>query len=85
MQRLAPELSRRWYKIGMAMRLLLLEAAAHTWGVLVQQCHALQGRVQYVGSERCISYGELAPVVGGLAVPEEKTVDRFAAGTEGGK
>ncbi len=56
-------------KAGAAARDMLLTAAASRWGVLKSSCRAEQGSVVHTGSNRRLSYGELAEEAGRLPVP----------------
>jgi len=55
---------------GAVGREVLLTAAAQTWGVAVESCHAERGRVSHGDSGRSLRYGALAQRAAGLPVPE---------------
>ena len=54
---------------GAAARVMLLEAAARTWGVPVDRCRAVNGRVTHLDSDKTVAYGRLVGTAAGLAVP----------------
>jgi isoquinoline 1-oxidoreductase beta subunit len=58
-------------RAGAAARLMLVSAAADTWGVAAAQCRAEQGFVVHGPSGRRLSYGTLARAAAALPVPEE--------------
>jgi isoquinoline 1-oxidoreductase beta subunit len=55
---------------GAVGREVLLTAAARTWGVPVETCHAEHGQVSHGDSGRSLRYGALAQRAAGLPVPE---------------
>jgi len=55
---------------GAVGREVLLTAAAQTWGVAVETCHAERGQVSHAESGRSLRYGALARRAAGLPVPE---------------
>jgi isoquinoline 1-oxidoreductase beta subunit len=55
---------------GAVGREVLLTAAAQTWGVAVESCHAERGQVSHGNSGRSLRYGALARRAAGLPVPE---------------
>ena len=57
---------------GAAARMMLVQAAAETWGVPPTECKAESGTV--VHGEKRLSYGELAEKAAKLAPPAEPTV-----------
>lgn len=59
---------------GAAMRLMLETAAAAQWGVEVADCVAKQSKVHHQGSNRTLSFGELAAEAGALELPTEEDV-----------
>ncbi|MCB9652475.1 MAG: xanthine dehydrogenase family protein molybdopterin-binding subunit, partial [Deltaproteobacteria bacterium] len=59
---------------GAAMRLLLERAAAARWGVAASECAAELGAVRHTGSDRRLSFGELAEAAGALPVPSADEV-----------
>lgn len=58
-------------KAGATARELLVSAAAQTWGVKEEACHAEQGAVLHPASGRRLSYGALADKAATLPVPAE--------------
>jgi isoquinoline 1-oxidoreductase beta subunit len=61
-------------RTGAAGRQMLLQAAARTWRVPVEDCATDQGVVRHVRSGRTISYGALANRAARLPAPDLKTV-----------
>ncbi|MGR3471391.1 MAG: molybdopterin cofactor-binding domain-containing protein [Paracoccus sp. (in: a-proteobacteria)] len=57
-------------RAGAAARTMLEEAAAQQWGVPVDEVRAEDHRVVHAGSDRSISYGELAAAAAELPVPD---------------
>jgi len=55
---------------GAAGREILLTAAAQTWGVSAQECHAENGSVIHEQSGRRLRYGELTDAAAKLPVPD---------------
>lgn len=58
-------------KAGAAARIMLVSAAASTWGVEPSGCTAAQGVVTHQASGRKLSYGELAAKAAGMPVPKD--------------
>jgi isoquinoline 1-oxidoreductase subunit beta len=58
-------------RAGAAARSLLIAAAAQTWGVDVNTCHAEKGEVIHVPTGRRVSYGTLVDLAATLPVPEK--------------
>ncbi len=54
---------------GATARMMLLEAAAQTWGVAVQDCRALAGSVVHEASGRRLGYGALCARAATLPAP----------------
>ena len=61
-------------RLGATARLMLVSAAAETWGVPATECVAEQNRVHHRGSGRSLGYGELAEKAATMTVPEASTV-----------
>lgn len=60
------------YRIaGAAAREMLVLAASQAWGVPVGECKAELGKVIHAGSNRSLTYGELAEAASKLEVPKE--------------
>ncbi|PTY06898.1 xanthine dehydrogenase family protein molybdopterin-binding subunit [Opitutaceae bacterium EW11] len=59
---------------GATARVLLIEAAAQTWGVPADQCRADKGRVFHDSTQRSLPYGELVAKAAALPVPDAKSV-----------
>ena len=56
---------------GAVARTMLVAAAAETWGVDASSCRAENGTVIHDGSNRSVSYGDLAAKAATLPVPEK--------------
>ena len=56
---------------GAAARVMLVEAAAHTWSVPAAACHAEAGHVLHPASGRRVAYGALVEVASTLEVPQD--------------
>jgi isoquinoline 1-oxidoreductase beta subunit len=59
---------------GAAARLMLLQAAAQTWGVPVSECQVSAGRITHLPTQRRTSYGQMAQAASRLPVPEAITL-----------
>jgi isoquinoline 1-oxidoreductase beta subunit len=66
---------------GAAIREMLAEAAADTWGVPRNQCRTERGRVVHAGSSRSLAYGELAGRASTRPVPDKAPWKATAAFT----
>lgn len=58
-------------RVGAAARMMLVSAAAQTWGVEVSECKAEQGSVVHAASGRRLRYGQLAARAAQLPVPTQ--------------
>lgn len=58
-------------RVGAAARMMLVSAAAQTWGVEVGECKAEQGSVVHAASGRRLRYGQLAARAAQLPVPTQ--------------
>lgn len=58
-------------KAGAAAREMLRQAAADRWGVPLEACYALAGRIHQRNSDRSLTYGELAEAAAALPVPSD--------------
>jgi len=54
---------------GAAARMMLVQAAAETWGVGASSCTTSSGTVRHVPSGRSLAYGALAGKAGKLSIP----------------
>jgi isoquinoline 1-oxidoreductase beta subunit len=61
-------------RVGAAARMMLIAAAAQTWGVPVAECHAASGAAHHKGSGRTLAYGALAAKAATLPPPDFKSV-----------
>jgi isoquinoline 1-oxidoreductase beta subunit len=61
-------------KTGAAARMMLIAAAAQTWGVPESECTTESGRVLHKASNRSLGYGELASKAATLAPPDPDSV-----------
>src|ERR1019366_2696863 len=61
-------------RMGAAARMMLVEAAAQTWGVPADECVAADGAVRHAPSGRILKFGDLVAKASTLAVPDEQTV-----------
>ena len=58
-------------RVGATARMMLVAAAAQTWGVAPESCYAAQGFVIHRPSGRKLTYGELAATAATLPVPQD--------------
>src|SRR5881398_301208 len=61
-------------KAGAAAREMLVAAACQTWAVDRVDCRTERGTVIHTGSQRRLTYGQLAAKAGSLPVPENPTL-----------
>src|SRR5438309_1103921 len=59
----------RFRKMGAMARVMLIDAAAHKWGVSASECHAEKGVVIHAASSKKASYGSLADAASQLKPP----------------
>lgn len=70
---------------GASARMMLLQAAAQTWGVPVAECQARAGSVQHAATGRSQPYGELLAAASALPVPQAPALKPASAFTLLGK
>ncbi len=58
-------------KAGAAVRMMLIQAAANSWGVPPEECTASSGVVYHAPSGNSANYGDLAPAAALLAPPDQ--------------
>jgi isoquinoline 1-oxidoreductase beta subunit len=61
-------------RVGAAGRLMLVTAAARSWGVPVAECEAADGVVSHKGKNKQATYGQLASAAAKVPAPDLKTV-----------
>src|SRR6202050_4214095 len=61
----------RFRKMGAMARVMLISAAAQSWGVDTQSCHAEKGFVVHAASGRRASFGNLAEAAAKLEPPKD--------------
>src|SRR6266478_6197495 len=59
----------RFRKMGAMARIMLVDAAAHKWGVSASECHAENGVVIHAASSKKATYGSLADAASQLKLP----------------
>src|SRR3954471_7927605 len=59
---------------GAAARIMLVQAAAHAWGVSMRQVQTSNGRLIHGPSSRSMSYGHIAPAAARLPAPDPKSI-----------
>jgi len=63
-----------FHRLGAAARMMLVQAAAESWGVPVAECAADKGAVDHAASKRRLTYGALVERASKLPVPEASLV-----------
>ena len=63
-----------FHRLGATARTMLVDAAAQTWGVPVNECKAVSSKVLHTPSQRTLGYGALAAKAATLPVPDPKSV-----------
>ena len=61
-------------QVGAAGKMMLIAAAAKTWGVPESECYAANGRVYHRSTDRSLGYGELASKAASMPAPDMKSV-----------
>ncbi len=61
-------------RAGATARAMLVEAAAQTWGVRVEELTTDKGRVIHAATGRTLTYGQLATKAATLPIPDERDV-----------
>jgi isoquinoline 1-oxidoreductase beta subunit len=61
-------------RVGAAGRLMLVTAAARSWGVPVGECEAVDGVVSHKGKNKQATYGQLAGAAARISPPDLATV-----------
>jgi isoquinoline 1-oxidoreductase beta subunit len=57
-----------FHRVGATARMLLIEAAAQSWGVPAAECHAAHAQVHHAKSKRSLPYGQLVAAAAKLPV-----------------
>jgi isoquinoline 1-oxidoreductase beta subunit len=65
-----------FHRLGATARTMLVQAAAHAWGVPPAECHAEKGAVIHAATRRRFAYGQLVATAATLPVPEASLVKR---------
>ena len=63
-----------FHRLGAAARMMLVQAAADTWGVPVSECAAANGAVIHAPGKRRLAYGALVEAASKLPVSDAKSV-----------
>lgn len=63
-----------FHRLGAAARTVLVQAAAQTWKVPVNECSAAHGAVVHGPTKRTLGYGALVPLAATLPVPDAAQV-----------
>jgi isoquinoline 1-oxidoreductase beta subunit len=61
-------------RIGAAIRLMFINAAAEKWSLPVGECSTASGRVLHSASNRSVAYGELAAKVATMTPPDTQSM-----------
>ena len=61
-------------QVGAAGRAMLITAAARTWNVPEAECTAAASRVTHRGSNRTLTYAQLAPAMANVTAPRSRSV-----------
>ena len=61
-------------RVGASIRMMLVSAAAQTWGVPESECSASAGTVSHRATNRSLTYGQLATKAATLTPPDMATV-----------
>jgi isoquinoline 1-oxidoreductase beta subunit len=72
--RSTPDNYLRLRQAGATARVMLVEAAAQTWGVPAAELTTDKGKVIHAPTGRSLTYGQLATKAATLPIPDEKTV-----------
>ena len=72
--RSTPDNYLRLRQAGATARIMLVEAAAQTWGVPAAELTTDKGKVIHAPTGRSLTYGQLATKAATLPIPDEKTV-----------
>lgn len=59
---------------GAAAREVLMQAAANTWSVDISKCYSESGQIKLKGSNKSLTYGQLAADAAKLSLPESPTL-----------